>query len=86
MTSRRKSLAVLTLLVPMIGIAGSTAAGRVGNLDSIAPTMPATSRVPGTHHPNLLSSIELPQPTGWATWFSAVIAVAFVVRRKSNWQ
>jgi len=86
MKSRRKSLAVIALLLPMIGIAGSTAVEPVGSVHTIAPTLSGTSRVPAAHGPGLLSLIELPQPTGWATWLSAVIAVAFVVRRKSNWQ
>ena len=85
MNSCRKSLAVIAMLLPMIGIAGSTAVEPVASVRTIAPVLSGTSRVPGAHQPRMLSWIELPQPTGWATWLSAVIAVAFVVRRKSNW-
>lgn len=83
----RKSLAVSALLLSMTGIAGSTAAEPVGSVPAIAPpALSATSRTPGAHYTGPLSLFELPQPTAWTTGLSALIAVAFVVRRKSNWQ
>ena len=86
MTPRRKSLAVIVMLIPMISTAGSTAVEPAGRVHLIAPSLTAPSPVPDRNDAKLFSSIELPQPSGWATWWSAVIAVAFVVRRKSNWQ